>query len=176
MFSRLCVWRKGETPRHKYSLGQRPVLSAWKHAPFSEGQKKPKSPQNGGSNAFFATRRLDLEQACMARSACRRVAALQENFTPKCVPSHLILRMKNSGSEESLSTTPYARGWLYTILRASFPPGCTSVHHLVLASPQHPTFERPPLIYHPCQCRASAAAPGRRIRTYAARPCVVLRV
>jgi hypothetical protein len=62
---------------------------------FSEGQQSPKSPQNGGSNPFLSPPRLDLEQACMARSACRRVAALKKKITPKCVPSHLILRMKN---------------------------------------------------------------------------------
>jgi len=49
----MSVWREGETPQHKWSLGQRPVLSAWKHAPFFEGQTSPKSPQNVGSNPFI---------------------------------------------------------------------------------------------------------------------------
>ena len=78
MFSRLSVWRERETPRHKWSLGQQPVLSAWKNMRLFPRAKltHPKSPQNGGSNPFFRHTRLDLEQACMARSACRRVAAL----------------------------------------------------------------------------------------------------
>ena len=38
--------------------------------------KSTKSPQNEVRTHFFATPLLDLEQACMARSACRRVAAL----------------------------------------------------------------------------------------------------
>ena len=54
------------------------MLSAWKHAHFSEGQKIQNRPKMGVRTHFFATplTRLDLEQACMARSACRRVAAL----------------------------------------------------------------------------------------------------
>ena len=66
---------------------------------------------------------------------CRRLRRILKNHT-KCVPSHLILRMKNSESEESLA------GWLYTILRStSFPPGCINVHHSDITSPQHPIFE-----------------------------------
>jgi hypothetical protein len=44
--------------------------------PIFRGQKNPKSPQNEVRTHFFSTPLLDLEQACMARSACRRVAAL----------------------------------------------------------------------------------------------------
>jgi hypothetical protein len=52
------------------------MLSAWKHAHFFEGQKIQNRPKMGVRTHFFATPRLDLEQACMTRSACRRVAAL----------------------------------------------------------------------------------------------------
>jgi hypothetical protein len=89
-FSRLCVWREGETPQRKWSLEQRPVLSAWKHAPFPyfRGQKKPKIAPKMGVRNPFSPPQLDLEQACMARSSCRRVAALKKKshqkhaFTP----------------------------------------------------------------------------------------------
>ena len=86
-FSRLCVWREGETPQRKWSLEQRPVLSAWRHAPF-RGPTKPQIAPKWGFEPIFSPPRLDLEQACMARSACRRVAALNKishqkrTFTP----------------------------------------------------------------------------------------------
>jgi hypothetical protein len=54
-FSRLSVWREGETPQHKWSLGQRLVLSAWKHAPFFDGQKNPNRPKVGVRTHVFAT-------------------------------------------------------------------------------------------------------------------------
>ena len=43
---------------------------------FPRAKKIQNRPKMGVRTHFFATRRLDLEQACMARSACRRVAAL----------------------------------------------------------------------------------------------------
>jgi hypothetical protein len=54
---------------------------------FSEGLKKPNRPKMG-IRTHISPPRLDLEQACMARSACRRVAALNKishqkrTFTP----------------------------------------------------------------------------------------------
>ena len=45
-FSRLSVWREGETPQRKWSL-ERPVLSAWKHGAFSEPMFSPPRPDRG---------------------------------------------------------------------------------------------------------------------------------
>jgi len=42
-----CVWREGETPQRKWSLEQRPVLSAWKHGAFSEPIFSPPRPDRG---------------------------------------------------------------------------------------------------------------------------------
>ena len=53
----------------------------------------------------------------------------------------VIISFANASSRERASYV--CRSWLavhdfaYVI---SFSPGCTSVHHLVLTSPQHPTF------------------------------------
>jgi hypothetical protein len=92
---------------------------------FSEGHQSPKSPQNEGSN-LFSPPRLDLEQACMARSACRRVAARL------AVHDFAYVTMAQGNQWDSLSTR--------------------------LASTPH--FGASLLIYHLCQCRASAAVPG----------------
>jgi len=52
------------------------------------GQKKPKIAPKMGVRNPFSPPQLDLEQACMARSSCRRVAALKKKshqkhaFTP----------------------------------------------------------------------------------------------
>ena len=77
-FSPVCMARGGDTIAQMESWTTARVLSAWKLAPFFDGQKIPKSPQSGGSNPCFRHMRLDLAQTCVARSACRRVAALQK--------------------------------------------------------------------------------------------------
>jgi hypothetical protein len=56
--------------------------------PFSEGQKSAQIAPKWGFEPIFSPLRLDLEQACMERSACRRVAALKKiskmrTFTPQ---------------------------------------------------------------------------------------------
>eukprot|EP00964_Phaeocystis_antarctica_P153698 scaffold122048_cov63-Phaeocystis_antarctica.AAC.2 len=62
----------------------------------------PKSPPNGGSNPSF--RHSDRTRTRAWRVApCRRPAAPFRKFHTKCAPSHLILRAKNSESEESLA-------------------------------------------------------------------------
>jgi len=63
----------------------------------------PKSPQNGGSNPIFRHSDRTFRTRAWRVAPCRRPAAPFRKFHTKCVPSHLILRMKNSGSEESLA-------------------------------------------------------------------------
>ena len=113
----------------------------------------PKSPQNGGSNQFFRHSGRTFRTRAWRVAPCRRPAAPFRKFHTKCVASHLILRMKNSESEQLLAV------------------GCTRfcvrhfprVHQRAprkVRLPSTPRFCAPPPIYHPCQCRASAAAPG----------------
>ena len=106
--------------------------------PFSE--KKIQNRPKMRFEPIFSPHRCSILSRRAWRVAPVAASGDLENFTPKCVLSHLILRMKNSESEQS-------RSWLYTILRTSFSPGCTSVHHLVFASPQHPTLQ--PRIWDP---------------------------
>ena len=70
---------------------------------LSDGQKMPKSPPNGGSNPLFRHSDRTFRTRAWRVAPCRRPAAPFRKFHTKCVPSHLILRMKNSGSEESLA-------------------------------------------------------------------------
>ena len=69
---------------------------------ISDGPKMPESPQNRGSNPKFRHSGRTFRTRAWRVAPCRRSAAPRKIHT-KCVPSHLILRMKNSGSEESLA-------------------------------------------------------------------------
>eukprot|EP00964_Phaeocystis_antarctica_P068486 scaffold41479_cov58-Phaeocystis_antarctica.AAC.2 len=114
----------------------------------------PNRPKMGVRIQIFGSR---TELFARAHGASRLAAALRRlrKFHTKCVPSHLILRTKNSGSEESLAVDARHDFAAYVIFPRAPQHAPLSDH---LASTPH--FGAPPLIYHPCQCRASAAAPG----------------
>ena len=95
---------QGGSPQRSKGLKRKgPVLIERIENTLSDGQKMPKSPQNGGSNPFFRHSDRTFRTRAWRVAPCRRPAAPFRKFHTKCVPSHLILRTKNSGSEESLA-------------------------------------------------------------------------
>eukprot|EP00964_Phaeocystis_antarctica_P060108 scaffold35820_cov65-Phaeocystis_antarctica.AAC.1 len=56
-----------------------------------------------GSNPIFRHSDRTFRTRAWRVAPCRRPAAPYRKFHTKCVPSQLILRTKNSGSEESLA-------------------------------------------------------------------------
>ena len=93
----------GSLQRSKGLKRNGPVLIESVENTLADGQKMPKSPQNGGSNPIFRHSDRTFRTRAWRVAPCRRPAAPLRKFHTKCVPSQLILRMKNSGSEESLA-------------------------------------------------------------------------
>ena len=126
---------------------------------LSDGQKMPKSPPNGGSNPLFRHSDRTFRTRAWRVAPCRRPAAPFRKFHTKCVPSHLILRMKNSGSEESLAV-----GCTRFCVR-HFPPGAPACTTRCSPLINTPLFSSAPDL-SPLSGQGQCRCPGARIAAW----------
>ena len=95
---------QGGSPQRNKGLKRKgsAITERVENSPFRR-PKKAKIAQKWGFEPKFSPLWPKILHARMRVAPCRRPAAPFRKFHTICVPSQLILRMKNSGSEESLA-------------------------------------------------------------------------